>query len=204
MKEQYKAIDVENEKVYRIINCAFAEFSKHGYDRASTNRIVKEAGVSRGLLYHHFKDKEDLYDFLIDFSYDVSAKQIDDQLDMTERDLIQRIRQILVMKYRVTQKYPYMIEFYTRVIEAAYPGLRKRALSENIDFLRLKEGINVEMLTKLVTWAARGVWYDHWRMAHDKGQTMDFDSMLKDMDAYFDFIRTQYYKPAFVNKEIKE
>ncbi|WP_454294253.1 TetR/AcrR family transcriptional regulator [Salana multivorans] len=44
-----------------ILDAAFAEFSAHGYASASLNRIIREAGISKGSMYYYFDDKHDLY-----------------------------------------------------------------------------------------------------------------------------------------------
>ncbi len=44
----------------RILNTAFAEFYRTGFQGGSLNRIVEEAGTTKGALFHHFKDKNDL------------------------------------------------------------------------------------------------------------------------------------------------
>ncbi len=38
------------------INC----FARHGYQGTSIDRIAREAGVTKGAIYHHFRSKEDL------------------------------------------------------------------------------------------------------------------------------------------------
>lgn len=44
-----------------ILQAAIAEFSRVGYAAASTNEIVRQANVSKGLLFHYFTSKEKLY-----------------------------------------------------------------------------------------------------------------------------------------------
>jgi AcrR family transcriptional regulator len=45
----------------RILAIATKHFAKHGYLGTSLEQVVKEAGVTRGALYHHFSDKHDLF-----------------------------------------------------------------------------------------------------------------------------------------------
>ena len=47
--------------VTRLLRVAMQEFSEKGYAGASTETIVKNAEVTRGALYHHFKNKQDLF-----------------------------------------------------------------------------------------------------------------------------------------------
>ena len=49
------------DKKKRIIDAAIKLFSEKGYHGATTALIAKEAGVSQGIIFHHFKNKEDLF-----------------------------------------------------------------------------------------------------------------------------------------------
>lgn len=44
----------------KILEAAFGEFYKNGFQGGSLNRIVDEAGTTKGALFHHFKGKKDL------------------------------------------------------------------------------------------------------------------------------------------------
>lgn len=52
-----------NEALFRA---AVQEFSEAGYDQASINTILTNAGMSKGQFYYHFKNKEALYFALIE------------------------------------------------------------------------------------------------------------------------------------------
>ncbi len=59
-KKRTKA-DQSKATIDTMLGVAKKEFSRKGYAAASTERIVQQAGVTRGALYHHFKDKKDLF-----------------------------------------------------------------------------------------------------------------------------------------------
>src|SRR5215470_11223210 len=44
----------------RILQAAFQEFYKHGFQGGSLNHIVEIAGTTKGALFHHFAGKQEL------------------------------------------------------------------------------------------------------------------------------------------------
>ena len=63
-----KFFDLKKEKQDRMLNAALKIFALQGYRHASTDDIVKEAGISKGLLFHYFESKLGLYSFVYDYS----------------------------------------------------------------------------------------------------------------------------------------
>lgn len=53
------------DKRQRIIDAAVEEFGSHPYARATLDRIVAAAGVSKGSMYQYFEGKADLYTWLL-------------------------------------------------------------------------------------------------------------------------------------------
>ncbi|MEZ4457873.1 MAG: TetR/AcrR family transcriptional regulator [Gemmatimonadales bacterium] len=48
-------------KQEKLFQAAATEFADNGFDGASLNRIIEQAGMSKGSLYYYFEDKSDLY-----------------------------------------------------------------------------------------------------------------------------------------------
>ena len=46
----------------KLITTARAYFAKNGYEETHTNTILKMTNLSRGAMYHHFKDKRALFE----------------------------------------------------------------------------------------------------------------------------------------------
>ena len=44
-----------------LLDVARRLFAEHGYAGTATEQVVQQAGVTRGALYYHFRDKQDLF-----------------------------------------------------------------------------------------------------------------------------------------------
>jgi len=45
----------------QILDAARSCFARHGYEGATVRRLEQAAGLSRGTIFHHFRDKESLF-----------------------------------------------------------------------------------------------------------------------------------------------
>ena len=89
-----KFFDLKQEKQDRMINAALKIFAKNGYKHASTDEIVAEASISKGLLFHYFGSKQGLYDFLYDYSVRFLMLETKSLVPETETDYF-RIMKLL-------------------------------------------------------------------------------------------------------------
>ena len=53
--------NLASEKKDSILRSAAREFSEHGFEQASLNRLLTDAGLSKGAFYYYFEDKADLF-----------------------------------------------------------------------------------------------------------------------------------------------
>lgn len=58
------------EKQQNILQAALMLFAKEGYHATSTSKVAKAAGVSEGLIFRHFENKEGLLQAILEFGTD--------------------------------------------------------------------------------------------------------------------------------------
>lgn len=83
--------ELDSEKQQRIIDAALTEFAEYGYENGSTNRIVKNCGISKGSLFKYFENKEELYFYLIDTVSAQMAEEMRFDVSRLSRDLYERV-----------------------------------------------------------------------------------------------------------------
>ncbi|MCK8061057.1 MULTISPECIES: TetR/AcrR family transcriptional regulator [unclassified Fusibacter] len=206
MNVELQNIDLNNEKIPRVINSAFEIFTKNDYEKASMNNIVKASGVSKGLIYHYFGNKEGLFNFLFDFAMNMSFKGINDSIDWTNTDFFDRYKMMVAAKLGYFKTYPYMLSFFDKYrthtrtknikinFEKEYPGFRDKIYHYNILFDTLREDVDVEKMINVLRWTVKGMMQDF----IDSYEVDEFDiktnHFIEECDEYIDFMKEQFYK----------
>jgi len=112
-----KFFDLNREKQDRMINAALRIFAENGYRHASTDTIVKEAGISKGLLFHYFTSKMGLFSFLFDYSVRYMLFEYDRLISAKETDYFKIHKEMERAKLNVLRSYPYMNEFIEKSLQ---------------------------------------------------------------------------------------
>ena len=94
-----------------MINAALKVFSQYGYRHASTDEIIREAGISKGLLFHYFISKIGLYAFLYDYATRVVTLELTGYVEKNENRYFELYKQILSAKANSMAQYPYIFLF---------------------------------------------------------------------------------------------
>ena len=78
-----------------LLDAARSVFAEKGYHEAAAEEIVRRAGLTRGALYHHFKDKKDLFRVVVD----EMEGEIDEQIEAAE-SAHSDLREVVMAGYR--------------------------------------------------------------------------------------------------------
>lgn len=204
-----KFLSLETEKQTRILNAALKEFAHKGYKNASTNEIVKTAEISKGLLFHYFKNKKELYLFLFDYCIEVLVNDFYNKIDLYESDIIERLRQFSQVKLKMLERYPDIIRF----VEVAYmedsievrndveeriskltDSNMKKAF-EGIDVSKFKEGVDVEKAINIIIWTFEGMSNSEIKKAKlSASEGIDYNRIINDVDVYIEMFKEWFYK----------
>lgn len=109
-----KFFDLKKEKQDRMINAALKAFALSGYRHASTDDIVREAAISKGLLFHYFESKLGVYAFVYDYSVRYLLLELSTAVDAKETDLFALMQQVERGKMHAMCGYPYLQQFLNR------------------------------------------------------------------------------------------
>ena len=167
-----KFFDLKKEKQDRMINAALKIFAKNGYRHASTDDMVAEAGISKGLLFHYFENKLGLYTFLYNYSVRFMVLELSG-CGAGENDFFELIKRREAAKMQALKKYPYMQLFidsvrYEEVAEALCATEEKKnvlpealeSLMKGADTSRFKPEVKLQKLNRLIEYTLRGMMED--------------------------------------------
>ena len=198
-----KFYQLPEEKQLRILNAGFRVFSKSTYRKSPMNEIAAEAGISKSLLFFYFRNKKELYLFLMKRAEELTMKYLSESGCYEERDIFEMMYKGLVAKTEMMRKYPDMSLFalkaYYEEDEEVKDELQKiiapyRKLSTNkslpeLDPTLFKDGLDLNMMYQDMFLASEGYMYQ----MQNQGR-IDVDRVLADYRKLIDFWKDLYLK----------
>jgi TetR/AcrR family transcriptional regulator len=204
-----KFFNLDTEKQDRIINAAIKEFAQKGYDRASTNEIVKDAEISKGLLFHYFGNKKQLYLFLFDYCYEIIADEFYKKIDLSERDFFIRIRQAVLIKMDLLNKYPEIFKFIEEAFFEDSPEVKAELekkikelndfnigkVYEGIDMSKFRDDMDIQKILKIITFTFEKLSDEElYKAKLSPTHEIDYQKIQIEAEKYFKILTKAFYK----------
>lgn len=209
--KEHKFMTMEEEKRERVIDEALKEFSK-GYMEANTDVIVKEARISKGLLFHYFGSKRGLFLFLIKYTLDIFFTEYKKVISESH-DLLENIRIGSKLKLELSIRYPLIFGFLMKAYSAmkdvfpeGLPGdlpysthmveaMQQISQKSNHDKKLFKEGIDSEKAQNIIIWTMNGFIDSLFRYGDDvDAYKAHYDEMVNELDEYLQILRKILYR----------
>lgn len=197
-----KFFDLKKEKQDRMINAALKVFALQGYRHASTDDIVREAAISKGLLFHYFESKLGIYNFIYDYSVRYMNLELRSTVDFKEKDLFLLMRQIERARMHAMRGYPYMQQFLNRTVSEnvseallAVEG-KSSVLDETyeliyaqIDYSSFPPGVDGEKLRRMLDFTIKGLMTERFQNA-----SFQPEMLYEEICGYLDAARRLVYR----------
>ena len=205
---------LKREKRDRIINAALGEFSSRGFKNASTNEIVKKAGISKGSLFHYFSTKKELYEFLIHYS----IKYLETCHKHTEKlpeDIFLRWLKVAIIKKRLATQYPDVASFMQNAnkdsssdIQDITKGMETGSYSEgfsvkiydDLDISKFKPDVDIEKAVHMIWWVLEGIARDKQRIVSSQSKAQESkvaDSITSEVEGYVKMLKEAFYREEY-------
>lgn len=142
----------------RILDAAMKEFGTKSYDAASVNSICELGQIPKGLIYHNFKGKDELYLLCVKSCYDEMTVALKAQ-PFQIRNAKEGLQNFLMKRQKFFQENPYYANiFFNTVLQppkhlsqelaemrSGFEDFFSQCYLAILDCLTLREGITREM-----------------------------------------------------------
>lgn len=139
---------LDNSRKQRILDASLQEFSEYGFEKASTDRICQKAGVSKGLLFHHFGSKDNMFMITMNNCIDDILNEFN-SLDFTGVDFISTIMKMMEMKYDFFKKNQMHYKLLMNGFHDSPRKLKKELEKRYSEIKQIGSNIFLDMIKKL-------------------------------------------------------
>lgn len=199
-----KFAKLPREKQERILNASLEAFSRHGYKKAVTTDIAASAGISKGLLFFYFENKQGLYNWLFDCCVKSSLKLLMQEEKWRGMDFFDALEKGLKEKMELARKHPALLGFVMRawrepdpIISAHMRRFLKYMEGEGIDLLlswldtsRFRDGVEPRTTLELLICMSEGFLTRQYR----ENNFSDVSSLEKAFSEKLRFLRKLVYQ----------
>lgn len=203
-------INLDPERQRRIIDCCMEEFAANGYAQASTNRMVQAAGISKGLLFHYFGSKQDLYLHLFQLAMAESTEWFFHGMGDLSPDLMERILHWTKRKLELFREKRTIYRFSLSVIDPRLPTELRLALQQaqadltneltarmldGVDWSFFRPDVDRQLAVRLVFSALQAL-ADAYLQLHQQGVGLSqeqYDQTLRDVRTVTDYLKQGLY-----------
>lgn len=156
--------NIPEDKKTKILEASIEEFANKGYINASTNEIIKKAGISKGLLFHYFGNKRNLYLTTLDLITNEFFERFYEVLHDDSNDIFNKLLNWNKTKFTLLSEYPteykMLMGAYVNVpqeikdeLVLRYNHLSKISISnflKDVDYSMFRKNLDQEKAVELI------------------------------------------------------
>ena len=206
-----KFFNLPTERQDLIRNSAMVEFGEGSFKKTSADSIARRAGVSKGLLFHYFKDKRELYLYLFQYAIDecmeLFNKHILKASYFGETDFFLTLEMGHKVKMDMVRRHPGLFRFVMRAYyehdSVLTPKLRKKladvleeataSFLSRMDLYKFKDGVDPYQVIRLLLLAAEGMLAET-----NASSAEEINALFAEYKRHADMLRQFLYKEEYL------
>lgn len=191
------------EKRDELLQAALDEFSVKKYEEASLNNIIKKASISKGTFYYHFKDKQDLYIYLLESSvktkWEFINTHLKESVEIKKNDIFEKFKlqaRIGAEFAAIYPKYHNLSKMLAKekgneIYEIARSKLSgdsvnplKKMIESAIEDGNFRDDIPSDFILKIIRYM-----FSNFDEIFSNEEDLEINNIIKNLDYYVDFIK---------------
>lgn len=203
--EKFESLPEERQEA--IFEAAVEAFGRNDYKSASTEAIARKAGISKGLLFFYFKNKREMYLYILDR---LMTKMIDVVVDddfYEIDDFFELFFYAAERKRDVLGKIPWMLDFSIRAYYPEHKDIKDKmddwtqaqidtifdAYFKNVRFDKFKENVDPKEIVSMLIWMTDG--YLH--QQRSRRRPIDVDELMVEFYKWCAMFKQYAYKEEY-------
>lgn len=203
--EKFESLPEERREA--IVGAAVETFGLIDYKGASTDAIARKAGISKGLLFFYFKNKRELYLYLMRHLMDVVTKVVVDERFYEIDDFFELFKYAASRKKDALSKMPYLLDFSIRAFYPEHKDVKDTmngwtqtqidlmfsTFFKNVRLDKFRDGVEPKKVVDMMIWMADGYLHQQRSMS----RAIDIDALMVEFDEWCEMFKRYAYKEEF-------
>jgi AcrR family transcriptional regulator len=178
-------LNLPKDKQDRIMDASILEISRNSYENLNFANIIRDSKIPRGSFYQYFKDKDDLYDYFMEYvgmkKYEFYGSLFDPTLDIS---FIERFKNIYLKGVLFAKEYPILVNAGKKFMTSSYYQRNEtyqKSMNQVINFFKelieldqqksiIRKDIDSKILATIIIEMMYKVTFDEY-----KNDEIDFD-----------------------------
>lgn len=91
----------------KILQAAITEFSASGYDKVTMENICTRHGISKGMMYHYYSGKDDLFLLCVENMYQMMQQYLEENMaELEKKDALHALKEFWMLRESFFGEHP--------------------------------------------------------------------------------------------------
>ncbi len=111
----------------KILQAAITEFSASGYDKVTMENICTRHGISKGMMYHYYSGKDDLFLLCVQNMYQMMQQYLEENMaELEKKDALHALKEFWMLRESFFGEHPPFKNIFENALLRTPPHLFKK------------------------------------------------------------------------------